>query len=79
MSKQAYPLTLPPELLKQIRRIAKATNLSMADVMRQAIRFGAPQVARRLSNEDELTPLIADTWDKLGPAPTVNYDELEKR
>jgi hypothetical protein len=73
-----FPLTLPPDLLEQIRRIAKQTKLSMADVMRQSIRFGAPLMARWLSNDDEMTAVIAGSWDKLGPAPTVNYGELRR-
>jgi Ribbon-helix-helix protein, copG family len=76
MSKQPYPLTLPDDLLDQVRRIAKETKLSMADVMRQAIRFGAPQVRKRLSVEEDMSEVAADTWDKLGPAPDIDYDKL---
>jgi hypothetical protein len=53
-------------------------EMSMAEVMRRSIRLGTPFVVGRLSNEDEMTAVIADTWDKLGPAPTVNYDELRR-
>jgi hypothetical protein len=48
----------------------------MADVMRQAIKFGMPQVRRAASREEDFSEAAADTWEKLGPAPTVLYEQL---
>ena len=47
MSMKTYPLALPADLLKEVRRKAKETGLSMADAMRLALREqGLPQVRR---------------------------------
>jgi len=76
MSKQAYPLTLPPDLAEQVRRTAKETRLSMADVMRQAVRLGMPRLRKGLSQEEDFAEAAAETWEKLGPAPTILFDKL---
>jgi Ribbon-helix-helix protein, copG family len=74
-----YPLGLSKDLLDEVKRAAKETGLSTADVMRQAIKFGVPKVRRRMSAEEDFAEAAADTWEKLGPPPTINYDKLEKR
>jgi hypothetical protein len=79
MSQVTYPLGLPKDLLDEVKRAAKETGLSTADVMRQAIKFGVPKVRLRMSVEEDFAEAAADTWEKLGPAPTINYDKLEKR
>jgi hypothetical protein len=79
MSQITYPLGLPKDLLEEVRDAAKATGLSTADVMRQAIKFGVPKVRQALSVEEDMSEVLADTWDKLGPAPRVNYDAIKKR
>ena len=79
MSQVTYPLGLPKELLDQIKQTAKETGLSAADVMRQAIKLGVPKVRRALSVEEDFSEAAADTWEQLGPAPTINYDKLKKR
>ena len=71
-----FPLGLPEELMEEVKRTAADTHLSMADAMRQAIKPGLPQVRERVSREFDLAEAAADTWDKLGPAPTVLYDQL---
>jgi hypothetical protein len=76
MSKQPYPLLLPDELADQVSRTAAETGLTMAEAMRQAIRLGLPKVRKGLSTEFDHAEAAADTWEKLGPAPTVLYDEL---
>jgi len=76
MSMTTYPLGPPDELMEEVKRAAKDTHLSMGDAMRQAIKFGLPQVREGLSKESDLAEAAADTWDKLGPAPTVLYDQL---
>jgi hypothetical protein len=76
MSQVTYPLGMPKELLKEVKDAAKETGLSVADVMRQAIKFGVPRVRQGMSREEDLSESLADTWEKLGPAPRVNYGEL---
>jgi len=51
----SYPLLLPVDLQKQIKKAAKQTALSQADLMRQALRFGIPEVVARIGVE---VPLI---------------------
>jgi hypothetical protein len=49
MKSETYPLALPSELLKEIRKTAKATGLSLADTMRQSIKLGAPKLRGQLA------------------------------
>jgi len=53
-----YPLGLPDELLDAVKRTAKETGLSQADAMRQALKFGLPQVRERLEAEREPLKLV---------------------
>ena len=79
MSQVTYPLGLPKDLLQEVKEAAKETGLSTADVMRQAIKFGVPKVRQAMSVEEDMAEVLADTWEKLGPAPRVNYAAIEKR
>jgi hypothetical protein len=76
MSMTTYPLGLSDELMEEVKRTAQHTHLSMADAMRQAIKLGLPQVREGTPRESDLAEAAAETWDKLGPAPTVLYDQL---
>lgn len=76
MSMTTFPLGLPEELMEEVKRTADATHLSPADAMLEAIKLGLPQVRKSVSKEQDLSEAAADTWEKLGPAPTVLYDEL---
>ena len=76
MNMTTYPLGLPEDLMEQVRQTAADTHLSMEEAMRQAIKFGLPQVRVGVSKESDLAEAAAETWDKLGPAPTVLYDQL---
>jgi hypothetical protein len=79
MSKQPYPIAFPDDLLAEIKRTAKETHLSMAEAVRQAVRFGLPRLRQGLSHEEDFAEAMADTWEKLGPASRVNYEAIEKR
>jgi hypothetical protein len=76
MGMTTYPLGLSKELLDEVKRTAKETGLSMADAMRQGLKRGLPQVRKAMSREEDMSEAAADTWEKLGPAPTVLYDKL---
>jgi|HubBroStandDraft_4_1064222.scaffolds.fasta_scaffold1867495_1 hypothetical protein len=76
MSMTTYPLGLPEELMEEVRRTAADTHLSTDDAMRRAIKLGLPQVREAASKEADLAETAAETWDRLGPAPTVLYDQL---
>jgi len=76
MSIITYPLGLPEELMEEVKRTAADTHLSMADAMRQAIKLGLPQVREGVSGESDFAQAAAETWEKLGSAPNVLYDQL---
>jgi hypothetical protein len=76
MSMTTYSLGMPDELMEEVKRTAADTHLSMADAVLQAIKIGLPQVREATARESDLAAAAADTWDKLGPAPTVLYDQL---
>jgi len=42
MKRDTYPLSVPPDLLLEVRRASQALGLSMADVMRQGMKLGLP-------------------------------------
>ena len=47
MKSETYPLALPADLLKEVRKAAKKTGLSMADAMRQSMKLGLPKLVER--------------------------------
>jgi len=59
MKSDTYPLALPPDLLAEVRRTAKATGLSMADAMRQSMKLGLPKLKEQLC-PTPLKPLTAE-------------------
>jgi hypothetical protein len=44
-------------------------------VVREILRY-LKLLERRRETEAPMDGLIADTWEKLGPAPEVDYDQL---
>jgi hypothetical protein len=68
MKSETVPLAMPSELARQIRKAAKETGLSMADVMRQSMKIGVPQLIVRLSKNVPLTnvePLPDEVLERL--------------
>jgi len=51
MSSQTYPLSLPGELLEELRTLAAEAGLSVADVLRQAAKLGLPELRAKLCPE----------------------------
>ena len=76
MSMTTFPLGLPDELMEEVRRTAADSHLSMTDAMLQAIKFGLPHVREGAHTDPDLAEAEAETWDSLGPAPTVLYEQL---
>jgi hypothetical protein len=62
------PLAMPADLLDEVNRTADDTHLSQADVMRQALKFGLPQVREALAAKpsilDGLKPLTKAECDQ---------------
>ncbi len=73
MSQVTYPLGMPEELLKKSKEnAAKDTGLSVADVMRQSNQiWRSPECVSPCPREEDMSEAMADTWEKLGPAPRV--------
>ena len=75
-----YPLTLPPDLLKEIRKTAKETGLSLAEAMRQSIKIGAPKLREDLARETSilkgLKPLTKAQAKRLWGKPDPEFDAL---
>ncbi len=55
-------------LLEEIRQQPE----SVLRALHQYLEF----LKRQPATETSMDSLIADTWDKLGPAPEVDYDQL---
>ena len=54
---ETIPLSVPDDLLEEVRKTAKQTNLSMQDVFRQSTRLGMPKLIEQLSGRLSLAPL----------------------
>jgi len=70
MKSETYPLALPSDLLKEIRKTAKATGLSLADTMRQSIKLGAPKL-REQPEPAKLNPLCCGLQLLLSRCPCL--------
>jgi hypothetical protein len=65
MKSETYPLALPPPLLREVRRTAKETGLSLAEAMRQSLRLGLPKLreqlgTNRITNVDPLPDAVLE-------------------
>ena len=83
MRNPTYPLTLPPDLLKEIRRTAKETGLSLAEAMRQSIKLGAPKLREDLAPRKDnsilagIKPLTKAEAHRCWGKPNPEFDALE--
>ena len=76
MKSETYPLALPSDLLKEIRKTAKATGLSLADTMRQSIKLGAPKLREQLE-PSKLKPFSREEVRRAYHVPNQEFDDLE--
>jgi hypothetical protein len=76
MKSATYPLAMPPGLLKEMRKAAKQTNLSMADAMRQSMRLGLPKLLEQLSG-NKPKPFSAEERSLAYATPNSEFDALE--
>lgn len=79
---QTVPLSVPDDLLEEVRETARLTHLSMQDVFRQATRIGVAalkQSAKRVPHPQRLS-----VWDALRSGEGLNVqfpvsnDKVEK-
>ncbi len=73
MKTVTYPLRLSHELYAKVQREAGKRHKKLSELMRDIIVLGLPELPPM---PDDMSELAEDTWEKLGPSPTVNYDEL---
>jgi len=74
MKTVTYWLRLDKMTMQRIEVEARRRQKSVAAVFREAIGFGLAALPRTL--EFHVGYVITDTWEKLGPAPEINYDKL---
>ena len=75
MSSKNHILPIPaePELKRMIVAGARSTRLSQADVMRQGLRIGVPELVRRLRGPRR--PLV-EYLDRLAGLPVPARDQV---
>lgn len=74
MKTVTYPLRLDKRTMDRIELEAKRRKKSMADILREVIGLGLPALPP--IPEVSMDGVIADTWEKLGPAPEIDYGKL---
>ena len=67
---------MPPDLLKEIRQTAKETGLSLADVMRQSMKLGAPRLREQLAPARKLKPFTKEECRECWGEPDPEFDAL---
>ena len=72
MKTTTYPLRLSQPLLERVRSEAQRRNKKLSELFRDLIGYGLES----LPPVPDTTAAVADTWEKLGPAPEVDYDKL---
>ena len=78
MKSDTYPLAMPPDLLREVRKTAEDTGLSLADAMRQSIRLGLPKLREKLSVQARLRPFTAEENRLAFETPNREFDDLER-
>ncbi|HTA28991.1 MAG TPA: hypothetical protein VK731_00825 [Candidatus Cybelea sp.] len=78
MKGNTYPLAVPPDLLKELRKAARQTGLSVADTMRQSMKLGLPGLVERLSSDPlkNLKPFTAAESRRCFANPDPEFDAL---
>jgi hypothetical protein len=67
-----YTLHLDKEVFDQVQREAQRRKMKLDEAFRVTIAYGLPGLTSELGRE----AVIADTWEKLGPAPDIDYRKL---
>jgi hypothetical protein len=78
MKSNTYPLAVPPDLLKDLRRAARRTGLSVADTMRQSMKLGLPGLVERLSPDplNNLKPFTPEESRRCFAKADPEFDAL---
>jgi len=76
MKSETYPLMMPADLLGEVQKAAKRTNLSIEDVMRQSMWFGLPKLLEE-SSGNQVRPFTAEESRLAYRTPNPEFDDLE--
>ena len=68
---QTVPLSVPDDLLEEVRETARLTRLSMQDVFRQSTRIGLPALRASLKTKIP-RPRRLSLWDALTSGEGLN-------
>ncbi len=71
MTTVTYPLRLPKELYRRVQAEAERRKKKLSETFRDLIAYGFASLPPLPDTE-----VVADTWEKLGPAPDIVYDKL---
>jgi hypothetical protein len=72
MKTVSYTLRIEEDVFERVEEEARKRKKSLADIFRDSIAYGLPA----LPPLPDMDTVILDTWDKLGPAPEIDYDKL---
>jgi hypothetical protein len=79
---ETIPLSVPDDLLAEVRTAAEESNVSMQDVFRQSTRLGLPkfreqhsQASGRITNVD---PLPDEVLERIYSAPERDEEGIER-
>ena len=72
MKTVTYPLRLPKDLYKRVEIEAGRRKKKLSETFRDLISYGF----KAMPSSPDTSEVIAQNWDKLGPAPEVLYDKL---
>jgi hypothetical protein len=75
MRRETYALAMPEDLMAEVRRTAQETGLSLAEAMRQAMKFGLPKLRDNLSGP--LRPFTEAECQECWGKPDPEWDALE--
>jgi hypothetical protein len=72
MKTMSVTVRMPSQLYRQVQIEAKRREKHVAELLREAVRYGLGA----LPALPETSAIVMDTWEKLGPAPEIDYDKL---
>lgn len=73
MKNVTYPLRLPEDLYDKAQAEAKRRSKKLSEIFRDLIAYGFDALPPM---PEDNARIVADTWEKLGPAPEIDYDKL---
>lgn len=74
MKTVTYPLEIDEAIFQRVEMEARRRDRTTGEVCRDLIVRGLMQLSQQSTSDFE--SVIADTWEKIGPAPDIDYDKL---